>query len=136
MTPPDIHQRISLKQNPRRVRALYQNHVIADSDEVIVLEEEGLPPVQYFPREDVSMEYMTRTERHSHCPYKGDASYYTILMDGAFAENALWSYEAPLAGMEAIRNRIAFYPDKVEIYELAGDDRDDPPLFKGDPTRP
>ncbi len=136
MTPPEIHQRIRLKHNPRRVRVLYQNHVIADSNEVVVLEEEGLHPVQYFPREDVSMEYMSRTERQTHCPYKGDASYYTIMMDGAFAENALWSYEAPLAGMEAIRGRVAFYPDQVEIYELDGDDRDAPPLFKGDPTRP
>jgi uncharacterized protein (DUF427 family) len=134
MTPPDIHQRIRLHQNPHRVRVLYQNHVIADSDEVLVLQEEGLPPVQYFPREDVSMEYMSKTDRGTHCPYKGDASYYTILMDGAFAENALWSYEEPLAGMEAIRGRVAFYPDKVEIYELAGEDRDSPPL-RDDPAR-
>lgn len=135
MTPPDIHQRIRLQPNPRRVRALYQNHVIADSDDVITLEEDGLPAVQYFPRDDVSMEYMSKTDRSTRCPYKGDASYYTILMDGAFAENAVWSYEEPLAGMEAIRGRLAFYPDKVEIYELAGEERDAPPVDKEAPAR-
>ena len=128
MTPADTHQRIRMRANPRRVRVLFQNHVIADSNHVIVLEEEGLAPVQYFPAEDVSMEYMSKTDRHTTCPYKGEASYCTLMMDGAFAENSVWSYEEPIAGMEAIRGRLAFYPDKVEIYELAGDERDAPPL--------
>ena len=115
-------------------RNALQNHVIADSEDVITLEEEGLPAVQYFPREDVSMEYASKTDRATHCPYKGEASYYTLLMDGVFAKNAIWSYEDPIAGMEAIRGRVAFYPDKVEIYELAGDERDAPPL-RDDPAR-
>lgn len=135
MTPPDIHQRIRMHANPRRVRALYQNHVIADSDDVITLEEEGLPAVQYFPRDDVSMEYMSKTDRHTTCPYKGEASYYTILMEGVFADNAVWSYEDPIEGMEALRGRVAFYPDRVEVYELAGDERDAPPLNKSDPAQ-
>lgn len=128
MTPPDIHQRIRMVANPRRVRALYENHVIADSADVITLHEEGLAPVQYFPREDVSMEYMAKTERRSNCPYKGDASYYSILMEGVFAENAVWSYEEPIHGMEALRGRVAFYTDKVEVYELADADRHSPPI--------
>ena len=134
MTPPDTHQRIQMHANPRRVRVLYQNHVIADSDDVIVLEEEGLDPVQYFPRGDVSMEYASKTDRRTTCPYKGEASYYTLLMEGVFAENVIWSYEDPIEGMEALRGRVAFYPDKVQIYELASDERDAPAIDKGDPA--
>jgi len=128
MTPPEIHPHITLKANPRRVRAIYQNHVIADSDDVITVYEEGLEPVHYFQREDVSMEFMGKTDRSTRCPYKGDASYYSIVMEGVIAENALWSYEDPIAGMEALRGRVAFYPDKVEVYELVGDERDSPAL--------
>lgn len=132
MTPPEIQDRITLKANPRRVRVMFENHVIADSDDVIVLEETGLRPVQYFPREAVSMEYMGKTDKSSHCPYKGDASYYSIVMEGVIAENVVWSYEDPIAGMEAIRGRIAFYPDKVEMYELTDAEMDSPPADKAD----
>ena len=109
---------ISITPGKRRWRVAYDNHVIADSGDALVLQEASYPPVVYFPREDVSMDYFSKTERSTHCPYKGDASYYTILMDGRFAENAVWSYEEPFPSMEQIRGRLAFYPDKVEIYEV------------------
>jgi len=70
-----------------------------------------------FPREDVEMAFFSRTDRVTYCPYKGDAHYYTILMDGRFAENAVWTYEEPYPAMETIRGRLAFYPNQVEIYE-------------------
>jgi uncharacterized protein (DUF427 family) len=101
-----------------RWRALYAGHVIADSAEALVLQEATYPQVIYFPREDVAMEYMSRTDRSTHCPYKGDAAYYSILMDGQFAENAVWTYETPFPHMTAITGRLAFYPDKVEVYEV------------------
>jgi uncharacterized protein (DUF427 family) len=101
-----------------RWRVSYENHVIADSGDALVLEEANLRPVVYFPREDVSMEYFSRTDRTTHCPYKGDAAYYTILMDGQFAENAVWTYEDPFPSVEQIRGRLAFYPDKVEVYAV------------------
>jgi hypothetical protein len=74
--------------------------------------------VIYFPREDVSMEYMSRTAHSSHCPHKGQAAYYTLLMDGNLAENAVWTYEEPYPACQAIAGRLAFYPDKVELYEV------------------
>jgi len=101
-----------------RWRAAFAGHVIADSARALVLAEAGRGPVVYFPREDVAMEYMSRTDRSTHCPYKGDATYYTVLMDGRFAENAVWSYEAPFPAMEAIGSHLAFYPDKVEVYDV------------------
>jgi uncharacterized protein (DUF427 family) len=109
---------ITVTATPKRVQARYNGHVIADSRTALLLKEASYKAVVYFPREDVEMAYFTRTDRSTHCPYKGDASYYTILMDGVFAENAVWTYENPYPAMEQIRGRLAFYPDKVEVYEL------------------
>jgi uncharacterized protein (DUF427 family) len=101
-----------------RWRAKFAGHVIADSAEALVLQEASYPPVVYFPRADVSMEYMSRTDRSTHCPYKGDAAYYTLLMDGHLAENAVWTYELPYPAMDEIGERLAFYTDKVEVYAV------------------
>jgi uncharacterized protein (DUF427 family) len=90
-----------------RWRAKFQGHVIADYPQVI-----------YFPREDVSMEYMSRTDHRTHCPYKGDAAYYTLMMDGRFVENAVWTYEEPFPAMALIAGRLAFYPNQVEVYAV------------------
>ena len=117
LTPGPDHP-ITLEPAKKRWRAYFNGHVIADTNDAIVLQESSYPAVVYFPREDVGMEYLTRTERTTHCPYKGDAAYYTILMDGHFAENAVWTYEDPYPSVEAIRGRLAFYPDKVEVYPV------------------
>ena len=109
---------ITITQATTRWRARFQGHVIADSGDALMLKEASYKPVIYFPREDVSMEYFSRTDRSTHCPYKGDAAYYTVLMDGQFADNAVWTYEEPFPAMEQIRGRLAFYPDKVEVYAV------------------
>jgi len=109
---------ITLTPAAKRWRALFQGHVIADSADALVLREASYPPVIYFPRDDVSMDFLSRTANASHCPYKGDAAYYTLQMDGHFAENAVWTYEAPYPAMSAIAGRLAFYPDHVELYEV------------------
>ena len=118
MKTPGPDHPIAIEPAARRWRALFAGHVIADSADALILREADYPARVYFPREDVAMEYMSRTERSTHCPYKGDAAYYTILMDGQFGENAVWSYEAPFPAMEAIAGRLSFYPDKVEVYEV------------------
>jgi uncharacterized protein (DUF427 family) len=98
-----------------RVRALYQGHEIADSQDAVILREASYPPVAYFPRGDVEMEVLARTDLDTYCPYKGHASYFTIRRDGTIAENAVWSYETPHPGMAAIADRVAFYPNVVTI---------------------
>jgi uncharacterized protein (DUF427 family) len=113
---PDHPIEISRARGRWRVR--YADHVIADSDAAVVLTEANHPPVVYFPRSDVSMDYLARTERITHCPYKGDAGYFSLLMDGALAENAVWTYEDPYPAVAEIVGRLAFYPDKVEVYEV------------------
>jgi len=109
---------ITVTPAPQRWRAKFQGHVIADSADALVLKEASYPPVIYFPRADVSMDYLARTTHSTHCPYKGDASYYTLLMDGHFAENAVWTYETPFPAMSLIEGRLAFYPNHVEVYAV------------------
>ncbi|RAK60036.1 DUF427 domain-containing protein [Phenylobacterium hankyongense] len=109
---------ITLKTAKKRWRAFFNGHVIADTNDALILQEANYPPVVYFPREDVAMEYMARTDRTTHCPYKGDAAYYTLVMDGKIAENAVWTYEEPFESMDPITARLAFYADQVEVYDV------------------
>jgi uncharacterized protein (DUF427 family) len=109
-------ERIRLEPAARRWRARFGGHVIADTGQALILHEAGLPPVVYFPRQDVEMGFMGRTERRTRCPFKGEASYYTLTLDGEIAENVAWSYETPIDAVEPIRARIAFYSDRVKVY--------------------
>lgn len=109
---------IDITLNRKRVQVLFQGHLIADTRGALALKEASYPVVQYIPRADAETEVLSRTERSTHCPYKGDASYYTITRDGVIEENVVWSYEAPYPAMQAIAGYLAFYPDKVEIIEI------------------
>lgn len=90
--------------------------VIADTCRALELREASYPPVLYIPREDADMALLERTSHASYCPYKGDASYHSIVGGAA---NAVWSYEAPYAAVEAIRGHLAFYPDRVEAIDVS-----------------
>ena len=116
MKTPGPDHPISVAPAGRRMRARLGNHVIADSAGALVLQEASLAPVVYFPREDVETGLLSRTAKSTHCPYKGDASYYSILLDGVVNEDVVWSYEAPFPAMEAIAGKLAFYTDRVEVY--------------------
>ena len=116
---------IDISANDARVQVRYEGHVIADSRQTLRLKESSYKEVLYFPREDVDMSYMSRTDRVTYCPYKGEANYYTILMDGRFADNAVWTYELPYPAMEEIRGRLAFYPNHVDVYEVSPDEGDE-----------
>jgi uncharacterized protein (DUF427 family) len=109
---------ITIAPNPNRVIVRLGGAVIADTTRALVMRAPGTPDQPYIPREDVDMTRLVRTDLVTHCPYKGDAAYYTLLMDGNFAENAVWTYEQPYPAMTLIEGRLAFYPDKVEVYEV------------------
>lgn len=113
---PDHSITISPSAAGQRWRVLFHGHEIADSADAVVLEEASYPPVVYFPRADVRMEYLSRTDHRTHCPYKGDASYFTLHRDGEVVDNAVWSYETPFPAMARIEGRLAFYPQHVEIF--------------------
>ena len=98
-----------------RVRIRLGGEIIADSAHALMLEEGSLPPVFYLPRGDSRMEHFAPSDHRSHCPFKGDASYFDIEAGGRAEKNAAWSYESPFPAAEAIAGHLAFYPDKVEI---------------------
>ena len=89
--------------------------VVADTSRALELREASYKPVLYIPREDAKLALYEASGQRTHCPYKGDASYFHLNANGVHAENAVWSYEAPFAAMEAIRGHVAFYPNKVAI---------------------
>ena len=109
---------ITITPAANRWRVRFQGHVIADSEDALILSEAAYRPVVYFPREDVAMEYLARTDHSTYCPYKGDAAYYTLQMDNRIEDNAVWTYESPYPAMAPITARLAFYRDRVEIYEV------------------
>jgi uncharacterized protein (DUF427 family) len=105
---------IDIKPEQKRVRVTFNGQVIADTGNALALKEGSYPVVYYVPRKDVKMDRLVRTTHSTHCPHKGDASYFSI-KDGP--ENAVWSYEQPKAGVEAIKSHLAFYPGKVDSIE-------------------
>jgi len=109
---------ITITPNPRRVRVSLDRHVIADTTNALTLKEASYPAVQYVPRDDADLALLARTDRVTHCPYKGDANYFSIVADGKTIANAIWTYETPFPAMTEIAGRLAFYPDKVKIEEL------------------
>jgi uncharacterized protein (DUF427 family) len=109
---------ITITQNPRRIRVTAGNVVIADTTRALTLKEAKYPAVQYVPREDANMAVLARTDRVTHCPYKGDASYYSVKAGDATLDNAIWTYETPFPAMTEISGHLAFYPDKVKIEEV------------------
>lgn len=108
---------ITIAPNPGRVTVTVAGRVVADSRAALTLQEADYPPVQYIPRRDVDMSLLTRTDHASHCPYKGDAAYYSIPIGGDRSVNAVWSYEAPHDAVAQIKDHVAFYPDRVDRIE-------------------
>ncbi|MDB5621119.1 DUF427 domain-containing protein [Tardiphaga sp.] len=111
---------ITIRRSDKHVRVLAGDTVIADTSRALALKEASYPEVLYIPRADTKLDLVTKTARTTHCPYKGDASYYTVNAGGKALENAIWSYETPFPAMEEIRDYLAFYPDKVTIETAAG----------------
>ena len=110
--------RVNTQPSRAHVEVLYKGERIADTRDAVELHESQssshvlAPVVYYIPRKDVKMDRLAATSHTTHCPFKGDASYFS-LKDGP--ENSVWSYETPYDEMLAIKERLAFYPDKFEI---------------------
>ena len=124
-----LDHRITVEQSPKRVRVIFNGKTIADTLRAGLLLETGHMPVYYFPREDVLMDLLERTNHRTHCPYKGDASYWTLQAGGRRSENAVWSYEEPFPEVAGIKDWLAFYWDRVhhwfeEDEEIFGHPRD------------
>ncbi len=85
--------------------------VIGESSNALELVEGGYPPVIYFPREDIAMAFLDATDKSTHCPHKGDASYFSVVTKSTTLENVAWSYETPKEEVARIKDHLAFYTD-------------------------
>jgi uncharacterized protein (DUF427 family) len=109
---------ITIERNPARVVVTVAGRVIADTREALTLSEAQYSAVQYIPRKDVHMTLLSRTDRATYCPYKGDASYFSIPLGGERSTDAVWTYETPYAAVADIKDHLAFYPDRVDAIEI------------------
>ncbi|SFL98449.1 DUF427 domain-containing protein [Methylobacterium pseudosasicola] len=119
MKQPGPDHPITLTPEPRRIRVLVAGVAVADTRNALRLEEARYPAVFYIPRADISAEHFVPSAKTSHCPYKGDARYFDLLVDGTRRADAVWSYEAPFPAVAAIQGHVAFYPDRVDAIEVS-----------------
>jgi uncharacterized protein (DUF427 family) len=117
MKQPGPDHPIVISHSGKRVRVTFAGKTIADTTRALSLAEASYPPVFYIPRADADIAMLSRTAHHTHCPYKGDASYFTISAGGKTAENAVWSYEQPFPAVAEIKEYLAFYPNRVDGIE-------------------
>jgi len=108
---------ITIEREPKRVVVTVAGEIIASSNDALVLHEATYPPVYYIPRADSDMTKLARTDHGSYCPFKGDASYFSIPIGGDRSVNAVWTYEAPYDAVASIKDHLAFYPTRVDSIE-------------------
>ena len=113
---------ITIERNPAHITVSVGGQKIADTRNALTLREASIPPVQYIPRKDVDMMQLQRTSHQTYCPYKGECAYYSIPAGGERSVNAVWTYEAIYAAVSAIRDYLAFYPDRVDAIEVGVED--------------
>ena len=106
--------RISFEPCRKRIRAVVGGETVIDTLQARLMHESKHIPVYYFPRCDVRMELLQATDNASHCPFKGDASYWSLRVGDHIEENVVWSYESPFDEVTGLKDYVAFYPDRVE----------------------
>ena len=106
---------ITVEPTAARVTVNRDGRTIADTEHALTLQEADYPAAQYIPFDAVDPAVLEATDHTTYCPYKGEANYYNLVIDGDVAENAVWQYSTPHPAMERITGHVAFYPDQVTI---------------------
>ena len=110
--------RISISDPVVAVRVEVDGVVVADTAEARILQEGSLPPRYYVPREHVRTDLLVATDHATNCPFKGDASYWTLELEHGRHENIVWSYADPIPEMREIQGLLCFYNERVELHVL------------------
>lgn len=106
--------RVDLEPNSQRVRVELGGEVIAESEQTLLVKETNLGPVIYIPRSDVDFDKLKATRHTTFCPFKGDASYWTVRAAGREEENAVWGYDDPFDEVAGLEGYVAFYEDRFD----------------------
>lgn len=118
---PSADHPITIEPTNRRVQVRVNGEVVADTAAALCLQEASYPAVQYIPLADVVQDRLIRTETSTYCPFKGEASYYSVTTDAAdIVDDVMWTYENPYPAVAAIAGHVACYPDKAEISIFPG----------------
>ena len=112
---PGVDHPITIAPTEGRVQVRVNGELVADTRAALGLAESTYPVVQYIPLGDVDPAVLSCTDTRTYCPYKGDASYYSVTAGGTTVEDAIWTYEAPYPAVAAIAGHVAFYPNKADI---------------------
>jgi uncharacterized protein (DUF427 family) len=106
--------RVEIGPGPAHVGVIFGGEIIADTKSAIAVKESGYQPVYYVPRDDVRQDLLVKTAHKTYCPFKGEASYWSIQLGGKQAENAVWSYSEPYDEVADLKDYMAFYPNRVD----------------------
>ena len=109
---------IEIRPEPRRVRVVAGGHILAETTRALRLREASYPEVLYIPREDARMDFLRPSHHRTHCPHKGDASYFSLCLPTGLEPDAVWSYEKPFPAVAEIAGHLAFYPNRVDAIEV------------------
>lgn len=109
---------ITVEPNPALITVTHHGRELASSSETLTLREASYPAVHYFPIEHVDSDVLVPTDHASYCPYKGDASYYDLRVEGDTLENAVWTYRAPYDAVAPIAGYVAFYADRIDRVDV------------------
>ncbi|HLK45296.1 MAG TPA: DUF427 domain-containing protein [Acidimicrobiales bacterium] len=112
---PSVDHPITIEPTRGRVVVEVAGRVVADTTSALTLREARYQPVQYIPMADVEGSLLEDSDHATYCPYKGDASYYSVVTDEARVDDAIWTYREPYAAVAEIAGHVAFYPDKATI---------------------
>jgi uncharacterized protein (DUF427 family) len=115
-TPATAGHTVRIEPNQRRVRVFFGGHAVADSTRTLYLFETGHLPVYYFPRVDVRFDLLEPSSHTTRCPFKGDASYYSVLVGDRRADNAVWAYPDPIDSVPELKDYVAFYWDAADAW--------------------
>lgn len=114
--PKDPFKRVEIVPSTRNIRVEVEGHTIAESSNVMMLFETGLPTRYYLPKTSVKWEYTVPSKTTSGCPYKGEANYYDVVVDGEPHKDAIWWYKYPTPESIVVAGRVCFYNEKVDIW--------------------
>lgn len=110
---------ITIQKAPGKWSVRSGGAILGETSNALQLDEGDLDPVIYFPRSDIAMAFLDRTDKVTHCPHKGDAAHFSIVNKSSVSENAVWSYEDPISAVAEIKGHLAFYPtESVKVEQI------------------